>query len=236
MRRKNWGFTLIELLVVIAIIAILAAILFPVFSQARDKARQATCLNNARQMGLAVAQYTQDYDERVPPQPCGCALVRRDQKGFCFFAILETYTKNRQVWLCPSIGDVATGQETCGKNPEIARLHYGFNLAIRWNPSLTNWPKPADTVITTEVGWWSGNTFWSVGYVGNCKDLSQEFNVSAGDDWGDKLWTNCPWTAAWFTRNRHSGGLNTAYLDGHAKWTKLDQLRSKRYWVPEWQR
>jgi len=60
------GFTLIELLVVIAIIAILAAILFPVFSQARDKARQTTCLSNAKQVGLAVMQYQQDYNELYP--------------------------------------------------------------------------------------------------------------------------------------------------------------------------
>src|SRR5579862_1797833 len=65
--RTDKGFTLIELLVVIAIIAILAAILFPVFAQAREKARQASCLSNAKQIGLAILLYAQDYDETYPP-------------------------------------------------------------------------------------------------------------------------------------------------------------------------
>src|SRR6266852_2791150 len=67
LRRRREGFTLIELLVVIAIIAILAAILFPVFAQAREKARAASCLSNNKQIGLAVAMYLQDYDETYPP-------------------------------------------------------------------------------------------------------------------------------------------------------------------------
>jgi prepilin-type N-terminal cleavage/methylation domain-containing protein len=92
------GFTLIELLVVIAIIAILAAILFPVFSRAREKARQASCLSNLKQIGQAAHQYAQDYDEKWPP-------VRRGGFGspaFNWQQILIPYTKNDQIFRCPS--------------------------------------------------------------------------------------------------------------------------------------
>ncbi len=81
--------------------------------------------------------------------------------------------------------------------------------------------------------------FWSVGYMGNCKDLSVETNVSGGDDWErapDYPWGNCPWFWVWVARKRHNEGMNLAYLDGHAKWTRLTQVTSKRYWHPQWQR
>lgn len=109
---KNRGFTLIELLVVIAIIAILAAILFPVFAQAREKARQASCQSNLKQLGLAFLQYAQDYDE-VLPSPGGAAgaaawdnLVKNGNTVTS--PVLDTYLKNRstsatQVFDCPDI-------------------------------------------------------------------------------------------------------------------------------------
>ena len=103
MRKR--GFTLIELLVVIAIIAILAAILFPVFARAREKARQASCASNLKQYGLAFLMYAQDYDERLPRYRQGtsspsCGVSWQDQ--------VEPYIRNRQIVVCPSTGNVNT--------------------------------------------------------------------------------------------------------------------------------
>jgi prepilin-type N-terminal cleavage/methylation domain-containing protein len=102
-RRRSAGFTLIELLVVIAIIAILAAILFPVFAQAREKARTATCLSNLRQIGLANLMYVQDYDEHFP-------YAGRDWPAAGFVDVwngLAPYVKNTSMFLCRS--DTAPG-------------------------------------------------------------------------------------------------------------------------------
>jgi len=96
--QKKQGFTLIELLVVIAIIAILAAILFPVFAKAREKARQASCLSNQKQIGLAFAQYTQDYDEKYSARD----MQTDPNHSMSFRWALQPYIKNTQVWVCPS--------------------------------------------------------------------------------------------------------------------------------------
>src|SRR5438552_4376165 len=107
MERRN-GFTLIELLVVIAIIAILAAILFPVFAQARDKARQATCFSNLKQIGLAISAYMQDYDEGFPPSVIAMANQNTTglftcqmrpaygNRGILWAALVQPYAKNSQ--------------------------------------------------------------------------------------------------------------------------------------------
>ena len=97
------GFTLIELLVVIAIIAILAAILFPVFAKAREKARQASCTSNVKQLMLAFLMYAQDYDEKFPTQyNCWGTWV----------FLIQPYIKNTQLYMCPSRSTAATC--TCG--------------------------------------------------------------------------------------------------------------------------
>ncbi|MFO8080711.1 MAG: prepilin-type N-terminal cleavage/methylation domain-containing protein, partial [Armatimonadota bacterium] len=98
------GFTLIELLVVIAIIAILAAILFPVFARSREKARQSSCLSNLKQIATATLMYTQDYDETMPLyyRNSGIPLVLTAQSR------IQPYMKNEQIWVCPSGHDTYT--------------------------------------------------------------------------------------------------------------------------------
>jgi len=114
---KRRAFTLIELLVVIAIIAILAAILFPVFARAREQARKASCASNLKQIGLGVLMYTQDYDEKYP-------LSNMGYTGGRVYEVLDAYIKNDQVWICPTAGELKNGSGT-------ARLYsggYGWNI------------------------------------------------------------------------------------------------------------
>jgi prepilin-type N-terminal cleavage/methylation domain-containing protein len=100
---RHAGFTLIELLVVIAVIAILAAILFPVFAQAREKARQAVCTSNVKQIGLALAMYTQDYDELMPTQLPQIAPINGGNIDRMPYDMqLMPYIKNDHVFACPS--------------------------------------------------------------------------------------------------------------------------------------
>jgi prepilin-type N-terminal cleavage/methylation domain-containing protein/prepilin-type processing-associated H-X9-DG protein len=109
------GFTLIELLVVIAIIAILAAILFPVFAQAREKARQTSCASNVKQIALAMLMYAQDYDEKFPPQ-------FGPQASLDWPVPLEPYVKNAQLFGCPSGSPPWQHMEIGG-----VWIAYGFN-------------------------------------------------------------------------------------------------------------
>lgn len=130
MKRK--GFTLIELLVVIAIIAILASILFPVFSRVREKARQASCMSNLKNLGLALRMYSQDYDERLPasdargqggpwPNPAGgCNFV--SLCGWAYQAM--AYIKSEQVLLCPNYG---IGNFVRTTHPESWLTSYWFS-------------------------------------------------------------------------------------------------------------
>ena len=126
-RHRENGFTLIELLVVIAIIAILAAILFPVFAQARDKARAASCLSNCKQIGLSYHMYIQDYDEHIPVhcnRIVGSATgVDKYLENSCYPGwisnALRPYEKSPDIYYCPSKNVMNTGFVEPRHNPTV---------------------------------------------------------------------------------------------------------------------
>jgi prepilin-type N-terminal cleavage/methylation domain-containing protein/prepilin-type processing-associated H-X9-DG protein len=120
MKQRRSAFTLIELLVVIAIIAILAAILFPVFAQAREKARQTSCMSNMKQLGLAVVQYVQDYDETFPQ---GCPNGWWD---FTWYRTTVPYIKNVDVFRCPNDDAIVTPAALNWAGPRMSYIANGY--------------------------------------------------------------------------------------------------------------
>lgn len=134
------GFTLIELLVVIAIIAILAAILFPVFARAREAARQTSCRSNVKQLGTALSMYAQDYDEALAPY----AAIVSGSPIYYWPTTLNTYVKNGQMYKCPSDANQANTFTT--SDPLDFTVSYGYNWNFLSGASLAAVQKPADTV------------------------------------------------------------------------------------------
>jgi len=197
------GFTLIELLVVIAIIAILAAILFPVFARAREKARQTSCLSNVKQIGLGYLMYFQDYDERTAIHRCGDAghsyLV-------CTHEAILPYVKNTQIFVCPS----RTGQtDDRVLRPNNTRtpgggVWYWDNMDMD-SRSLADCKTPAQKALVGDSD--------GVGYAAwrATTDTYRYYFQSRVQD-------------------PHNEGLNVCMYDGHAKWMKKVDLDTNRYW------
>jgi prepilin-type N-terminal cleavage/methylation domain-containing protein/prepilin-type processing-associated H-X9-DG protein len=142
--RTRRGFTLIELLVVIAIIAILAAILFPVFAQARDQARKSTSLSNMKQIGLALQMYLHDYDEtffftRETAQWQGYRIDPEELEEMTIYRVLAPYVKNRDVWFSPS-----------DRLSNKGGTSYSTNAHLEYNWKLSQITRPAETIYLTD--------------------------------------------------------------------------------------
>jgi len=217
---KRKAFTLIELLVVIAIIAMLAAILFPVFSSARDKARSSACLSNTKQLGLAIVQYTQDYDEYFP---CGTTqnFVTNKSGGQGWAGQIYPYTKNVNVFYCPS--DTYTF-------PGFLAISYGYNQHLDAGPGtnnpagivpLTSIGAPANVVCLFEVtGGWVTMANGGISPTEN-NSPAQEGYPTVGTNGGATYATGpmeFPPTGSGWQAGRHQNGANYLECDGHAKW------------------
>jgi len=244
--KRRQAFTLIELLVVIAIIAILAAILFPVFAQARDKARQASCLSNCKQIGLAVTMYVQDYDETFFWQKAwdevadmGSGSWGPSYKTYIRWPFaIAPYLKNTAVYKCPSDKGspstrvVVPAPGAADGNGLPWYLSYGPNLMIMGGDTaapvaLAAITKPADKIAVGEA---------IVGY-GCCESWNAEYFRGANYNGGENGWS---WSQ--FRTNvgqaktlgigddkmssvtRHSLGNTAVFTDGHAKWLRWNQV------------
>ncbi len=160
LRSLKRGFTLIELLVVIAIIAILAAILFPVFARAREAARQSSCNSNAKQMGTALAMYMQDYDGITFSSPWG-------GQGAPWWDLITPYTKNRGIYLCPSASHTGYGENWPRKltNPVEGNRRFGYMFSEHFHAQGINeaaFREPADVAVLADgrhsINGWTWNT------------------------------------------------------------------------------
>lgn len=186
------GFTLIELLVVIAIIAILAAILFPVFAKARDKARQSSCASNEKQIMLGILQYTQDYDEtlpyfRLPSSDTGTV--------YYWYDVIDPYIKNTQVLLCPS------------RTPAVRSCNRGITNRYALNVVLVGLKlgmvnRPAENIFLAETG---------------CYRTCTDAEAAAMTAWAINDISAPSATSYSGFLLAHSGTCNAAFLDGHVK-------------------
>jgi len=200
---RRHGFTLIELLVVIAIIAILAAILFPVFARAREKARQSSCMSNIKQLGTACLMYAQDYDEILPDEDYdynGNGTYNEAGADGTWRAAILPYVKNVQLYFCPShrpSNRFDGSINDCGLNAS-----YAINDVHQGMPGVTC-PR--------------GN---SLGIVEDASAVIILLESDGSWEIGGGTYITHGWRQSGSAPTRHNDGANYAFVDGHAKWLK----------------
>jgi len=226
-KRQKEGFTLIELLVVIAIIAILAAILFPVFSRAREQARKANCMSNMKQIAQAWLMYMQDWDGTVPARTClpGAPGGFQMIDHYDWPVEIYPYVKNAKLYLCPSAEWVS--QWVQGWDAQYDGLY----------SPLINYRGMACTTYTAPgwyriPGWW-----WGQAPFTDAKIKSPGSKIMLGENGWPCAWDFIPdWGRHKAARNGgcvpdwHMGGVNWAFMDGHVKWLKDDWFEANDNW------
>jgi len=244
-RKATSGFTLIELLVVIAIIAILAAILFPVFARAREQARAISCVSNLKQVVMGSMMYTQDYDETIIPEWLNEDPPLQDWDRL-WPVTIQPYLKNYQATVCPDAPQ--DGGPDWPNDPENHRV--GASLAI--NDLMSTWDTgyvklasinaPAFSVHFADAGdaydqkYANNNQDWGTGGANGYLEFDADPDNNSGKVYAqdtEGTWFFNEQRAYWGSDHyplpcaRHSNMCNVAFFDGHAKAIKLSQ-----YWIP----
>lgn len=259
--RRATAFTLIELLIVIAIIAILAAILFPVFAQAREKARQTTCLSNMKQVGLAVLMYVQDYEESFP-----CHEFNNAATGYYHLwssaSVLLPYQKNKDIFKCnsdsltvptaaavgiydgrvPGTLSYMVNGFTPGNSGPLFGMENPKGLFVRspeYGPSNTTGVArqaeiryPSEVIMLAEgLKEYYGDIYKCTEWINNENDYC---NIGTGIEYMwqiNSLVLAVPGVDGYRAWRKHTGTSNVLYADGHAKVIRPGDMRDPRRWA-----
>jgi prepilin-type N-terminal cleavage/methylation domain-containing protein/prepilin-type processing-associated H-X9-DG protein len=201
MYQSRRGFTLIELLVVIAIIAILAAILFPVFAKAREKARQSSCLSNVKQIMIGALSYAQDYDEVLPS--CWTSSATLYDHPY-WYEKCQAYIKNTQIMYCPSDKNL---------DPGYGMNYLQFGSATGNGVALGNVQRPSEVLFMADQTKVHSCCIYASDSAANPAGHSGHNSTHGG------------------VGTRHNDGANVGFVDGHAKWFKDTNFDDYRLWT-----